>query len=306
MLFSFPLLTKNTPLSRHRPHTVGEAGERWDIYSPADLEGHQGTDGRHYLVDFSRHMPPIRAPKGSVGWEHHKNSHLYRLLRPEFVQRYEKPLCADAFSGFMDASTCNQDNQEVKDATRMLMSVVIPDFARQLCRLLTEESRLSSDGSVARFRLTEALHRSGINVCFLGKLHDTSLLSKLMPEARDLILIEALSRVVKNVLRAKLRERVRELATPLQLPYHYLVAAFLNDVFGNFDSNPNTQLYWTTVFPKKLAEDYCFRPNSDLVRCACALLARSTLADPPGSVPSRAKNRFCSVAPRAPVLFGIQ
>ncbi len=66
----------------------------------------------------------------------------------------------------------------LQDATRFLLSVTIPEFARQLCRLLAEESRLSADGSISQFRLTEALHRSGINLCFLGKLHENSLLNK--------------------------------------------------------------------------------------------------------------------------------
>ncbi len=77
-----------------------------------------------------------------MGWEQQKNTHLYRLLRyvmmgrgerrelchwadrsrvwhirPEFVQQYDKPLCADAFSGFMDVDNCKEDHQEVSDST---------------------------------------------------------------------------------------------------------------------------------------------------------------------------------------------
>lgn len=65
------------------------------MYSPADLEGHRGKDGRFYLLDFSRVLPP-ETPNPKF-----KNSHLSRLLRPEFVQDYYKPLCSDAFSGFI-------------------------------------------------------------------------------------------------------------------------------------------------------------------------------------------------------------
>lgn len=28
------------------------------IWSPVDVEGHRGTDGRFYLIDYSRVMPP--------------------------------------------------------------------------------------------------------------------------------------------------------------------------------------------------------------------------------------------------------
>lgn len=144
-------------------------------------------------------MPPIRAGKDAVSWKA-PNMHLYRLLRPEFVASYEKPLCADAFSGFMDPSAPNYktDHDEVKEATRFLLTVQIPNFGKELCRMITEESRLSLDGSITKFRLTEALHRAGINVSFLGKVYDYPLLGKLVPQAKDLILCEAVARGFKK------------------------------------------------------------------------------------------------------------
>lgn len=81
------------------------------MYSPADLEGHKGKnplkfflhitgrDGRFYLLDFSRVLPP------ETPCPHFKNSHLSRVLRPEFVQEFHKPLCSDAFSGFIKGLT---------------------------------------------------------------------------------------------------------------------------------------------------------------------------------------------------------
>jgi hypothetical protein len=243
-----------------KPHLIGTPEKMWPIHSPCDLEGHLGSDGRKYLLDFSRHMPPIRASKEFVTWNA-PNMHLYRLLRPEFVASYEKPLCADAFSGFMDQSTPNyqEDHEEVKDATRVLITVTIPNFGKELCRLVTEEARLSADGSISKFRLTEALHRGGINVCFLGRVFDYPLLGKLVPHAKDLILCEAVARVVKNLLRQKMRERVRELSAPLEKPFVYLVVQVLNDIFGSPDSNPTTQMYWRRYIPARLRDDYCFK-----------------------------------------------
>eukprot|EP01124_Arcella_intermedia_P007744 TRINITY_DN14795_c0_g1_i2.p1 TRINITY_DN14795_c0_g1~~TRINITY_DN14795_c0_g1_i2.p1 ORF type:complete len:549 (+),score=143.34 TRINITY_DN14795_c0_g1_i2:117-1649(+) len=56
-----------------------ELEERMELlYSPADLEGHLGRDNSFYLLDFSRVLPPETPHKGF------KNSHLSRLLRPEF------------------------------------------------------------------------------------------------------------------------------------------------------------------------------------------------------------------------------
>ncbi len=54
-----------------------------------------GEDRRLYLVDLSRLYPPEEPKKGIQG------AHLFRLLRPEFVKEYEKPLCSDAFSRFI-------------------------------------------------------------------------------------------------------------------------------------------------------------------------------------------------------------
>ena len=45
------------------------------MYSAVDIEGHKGSDGRYYLLDFSRTFPP-EAPKPKD-----KYSHLYKMLR---------------------------------------------------------------------------------------------------------------------------------------------------------------------------------------------------------------------------------
>jgi hypothetical protein len=39
-----------------RKHLVGK--QRVPIVGPGDIEGHLGTDGRYYLLDFARLMPP--------------------------------------------------------------------------------------------------------------------------------------------------------------------------------------------------------------------------------------------------------
>lgn len=46
--------------------------------SAIDLEGHLGTDKRHYLCDFSRVFPPER-PNPNI-----RASYIYRLFRPGF------------------------------------------------------------------------------------------------------------------------------------------------------------------------------------------------------------------------------
>jgi len=57
-----------------------------------------------------------------------RGSHLFQLLRPEFCQSYSKPLCNDAFTGFITGLTDKEYNNDIIEATNMLRSHVIPNF----------------------------------------------------------------------------------------------------------------------------------------------------------------------------------
>jgi hypothetical protein len=61
------------------------------------------------------------------------NSIFYNLLRPEFVRHYEKPLCSDAFSGWLSGDPNSQQlNEDVERATAELFKTVIPEFAKKI------------------------------------------------------------------------------------------------------------------------------------------------------------------------------
>lgn len=46
-------------------HPVGISSDsRGFFYLPTDIEGHRGSDGRYYVLDFSRVFPPTRPRKG--------------------------------------------------------------------------------------------------------------------------------------------------------------------------------------------------------------------------------------------------
>jgi len=57
-------------------------------------EGHAGTDGRYYIVDFARVMPPEYIRPRARMW--HSRGAFFTLLRPEFVKSFSEPLCPDA------------------------------------------------------------------------------------------------------------------------------------------------------------------------------------------------------------------
>ena len=48
-----------------QPHRCADLSRRHFevLHSAADIEGHKGTDGRYYLIDFSRTFPPENPDK---------------------------------------------------------------------------------------------------------------------------------------------------------------------------------------------------------------------------------------------------
>ena len=74
-------------------HTQTHTHRQTHIHS-ASRRSHTGSDGRYYILDAARLMPP--EPPTSPG------SHLYRLLRPELVRASPVPLCSDAYTKFIE------------------------------------------------------------------------------------------------------------------------------------------------------------------------------------------------------------
>jgi hypothetical protein len=110
----FEIMKKSARILNLKPHICGLKSKLglilpgWKLlYSAADVEGHVGTDGKYYILDFSRSLPPEAINDASP-----KGAHLYRLLRPEFVKMYQNPLCSDAYSGFIMADpNCHVHHQ---------------------------------------------------------------------------------------------------------------------------------------------------------------------------------------------------
>ena len=130
-------------------HYGGLIKTRAFIYGPTDIEGHIGTDNKYYLLDFARVFPPT-AEKNV------QKTYLYKLFRPEFIKNYHIPLSSDAFSPFGKHNE-NIHNEEVKDATKYLLTEHIPKFAASL-------NSYSHDID----QLTKLVHREGINIRYLG------------------------------------------------------------------------------------------------------------------------------------------
>jgi hypothetical protein len=145
-----------------------QQGNDVDIMSPIDLEGHKGLDGRYYLIDCSRLMPPLYK-NDTLSYDKHWP--FYYSMRPEFLVQYGRPLNPDAFSAFPSRLTKGKvdgvlaDQEEIKVATQNFFDVHLPLVARRVL-----EYWINSGKEMASFSLTKKLHFNGVNMRFLGAL----------------------------------------------------------------------------------------------------------------------------------------
>eukprot|EP00727_Mastigamoeba_balamuthi_P008686 m51a1_g444 hypothetical protein (1769) ;mRNA; r:86393-107549 len=218
------------------------------LYTPLDLEGHRGKDGKLYLVDFARCFPP-EFPKDGV-----KAARYYRLLRPEFVKSYRMSLCPDAFSNFIkDPASEERINADVCEATRYLMEQVIPAFALELPELVQQHGV----NRIETFPLTQAMHRRGINMRFLGRVRAQSKDPKIL----GLLLVEMIARVLKSLLAAKLRKKHEEMGVvAVDQPYRTLCVDFFNLALGT--SEPSDRFWDKTLVQALIAKfEYGLAPE---------------------------------------------
>lgn len=226
------LIGNKLNLQGHYAGVSANTSEHRFIYAPCDIEGHIGVDGRSYVIDLHRLLPP-EAPsrKGSTEF-------LYRLLRPEFVRSYPKPLSSDAFSKF-ESIDVEEHNQDIRAATELLKTRHIPQLGRYL------DSLEASDQNTSNLRLSELLHRRGINLRHLGLVRAST--SK--PNIRKALLIEMVARSLKNDLNGRLRQVANTNKHPSNGPYKAAIVSFFNLVLS--DGHP----FWTTHI-KTLLEEY--------------------------------------------------
>jgi tetratricopeptide (TPR) repeat protein len=224
-----------------------------NLWAAADIEGHLGSDGNYYLLDFSRTFPPVKPDA------HVHNGHLYQLFRREFVMEYSQPLCSDAYSGFVMADPNMRELfGEIDMATDHLMTNVCPKFAKNLMYSAMEKEK---NGVLHELDITEEMHRFAINLRYMGVVYkrlaqaiQASPLGEKAEAGEKLVFIEAVARVIKNMLRRKLQDKMKELRLPMEVPYRRLVVDFMNVVFGSTDAS---QEWWETM-PAELVRNFNF------------------------------------------------
>jgi tetratricopeptide (TPR) repeat protein len=223
-----------------KPHLVGRKGEEIELASAADLEGHVGYDGRFYMLDFSRTMPPVHTGLKD------RPDHLYQQFRPEFVRAHSTPLSADACSMF-GRHQASEHDREIVEATSYLKNTHIPDVARKVVAE-AEDAR-----DIVFFSLSEALHRRGVNMRYLGLVHHELLRFRTDCRLQDISLIEMCARVVKNKLRGRMRSVLKSLKDPSEAPFNDLTMEEYNTIFGQ---NVGTFGFWNDYVPAMLIENF--------------------------------------------------
>eukprot|EP01122_Echinamoeba_exundans_P013600 TRINITY_DN5967_c0_g1_i1.p1 TRINITY_DN5967_c0_g1~~TRINITY_DN5967_c0_g1_i1.p1 ORF type:complete len:1302 (+),score=258.45 TRINITY_DN5967_c0_g1_i1:29-3934(+) len=207
------------------------------LHSSCDVEGHQGKDGRFYLVDTARVLPPANPIKDKP------NSFLWNMLRPELVKSNPDPLSADSFSGFFLENKLKH-NEEVRAATERLENTIVPNFAQSLLSVDSSFRRRKStsphpdDADFARIIMS--MHQNGINLRYLGLVYNHVCSNENFPGSdsatvqflQTLLMTEMVARVVKH----EIRRQMRKLQSSDASKFITLVTGCFNSVFGRSDA----------------------------------------------------------------------
>jgi len=143
--------------------------------------------------------------------------------------------------------TDTSHNDEIDKATRLLQEGLVPDVALELLQTVSK-----AHNNPWEYRLTEAVHRKGVNVRYLGAIY--SQLCELPAtvsneQCKAMLLVEMFARAIKHLLRKRLRTKMQQLKLPLEDPYCQLVTDYLNLVFGE---TPKSSAYWDKVLAKEV------------------------------------------------------
>ena len=248
-----------------KEHKVGKDVENQVTLSSAgDIEGHY-ENGCYYLLDFSRTFPPCTYNPEYTSFllpssfpPHfylflfflfflpsfsRRNSFLYCLLRPEFVKKYPRPLCPDAYSGFV---TVDADKHilEIEEATSHLLNTEIKLLAKKLDNLPNEV--------VKQANLKEILHENGVNLRYMGLLR----VEINNPILRNLFLVEMIARIIKHNIRELMRNQLKKWHIPLEHACRQTVIDHLNVIFGCHDES---EQYFRTNILNKLFANFSFK-----------------------------------------------
>lgn len=204
-----------------KPHTVwDEDGRKEQLATCMEAKVMIGTDGRSYLLDLCRLLPPDLAflhQKSEVAYPHQM-----ALLRPEAVSAWAQkhgPLNPDVTFEEAEVPECLRseilsDRQKVLAASKYVQEIIIPKFVNDVQQDLLPYPIDST-------QLVHSLHELGVSVRHLGFVHSVaktrhqeamncSINNKAESSSQrslscliELIEVTAVARAIKNIIRKK-------------------------------------------------------------------------------------------------------
>ena len=188
-------------------------------------------------------MPPVFArDKDSL-----PGQIFFKMFRSEFLKDFGKPLSPDAFSNFQTRNQ-EEDEEEIRAATLFLTLQKIPQVAVDLLNKFAVHKQHNKP--VVNFTLTKFLHKSGVNMRYLG------LLLEALPEDEELynlVLVEIVARIVKNRLREQMRKMMTKVKAPAEAPFNMLVIDILNSLLcGDRTVTETSKFHWENYIPNQL------------------------------------------------------
>jgi len=260
-----------------RPHIVGSvagADDTVTLFSAGDVQGHKGTDGRLYAVNFARSMPPVAPDPGDSAGDR-----LVKLFRPEFIRKYPIALSPDAFSQFQAADPRSQQyNDDVRAATEHLLATTVPGLARELLAKIRDHM---ASRPVLEFNVSAAFHAEGVNLRYIG--HVVQALGREALENRrsdnctvaTLLVAEAVARVAKRELRRNMRAGATRFQRPAMEYFYHLATRYLNLLFDR-DKRASLLLWQNEIVPV-LQHSFGFR--AELLQHLTGMYAFGCLLD---------------------------
>ena len=217
-------------LADHACRGAGSSTEK-RIRVAGDNEVHVGSDGKHYMIDMARSLPP-QAPKVVDHLTDGRASAVFfRFFRPEALQRLRAEgfpaLSVDALTGFSRGTSDSAvHNRHARLATEVLLRKWVPKLAQDLLggRYGPRGPRMALskelNNLVRHNNISNILHTQGINVHHIGLLRKcvrhvgrrsrTLKRNGMLRLWSEALLIEILARALKRMIRAKLRSTLHE------------------------------------------------------------------------------------------------
>jgi hypothetical protein len=101
-------------------------GNSQQLYMAGDVEGHRGSDGRYYLLDLGRVLPPEHPLAVPFLDSYDMKAVFFRFFPPEMLgllrqNQQAPPISSDSLSGWGSKDPCSkQHNQNCRDATKLV------------------------------------------------------------------------------------------------------------------------------------------------------------------------------------------